>query len=368
MPIHTFTHQETAAAGTSQEVGRELGKRFAVEIGQTVSEYDQFFTARKVERNTRLRIVAEVSEQTRAWAPHLYEEMSGVAEGAGVSLDEIMILNARTEILAAAPTPADAECSTAALVPSSGAAPHTVQTWDWIVELNQELLVRQYVAASGQRVVTFSEFGQLGKIGVNSSGLGLHFNILTHTSDASQSGVPVHVVARRILDEARTVDDAIRIADSAPLAASTVVTVVSAGNAPGQPGEAASIELSPSGTAAIHAVPDKPLIHTNHFVDPELASGESPVPVSMTHERYACANDIAGTVMQIADPYDRAAAFTAPQHPVDVKTDTQASWDRQLHTKATIVLDLEAGALHFSRGSASRVERSAWQTFPMLTD
>ena len=58
---------------------------------------------------------------------------------------------------------------------------------------------RKSSTADGHWVKTFSEPGMPAKIGLNSAGLSINFNILHHTADSALGGVPVHVVARRIL-------------------------------------------------------------------------------------------------------------------------------------------------------------------------
>ena len=93
---------------------------------------------------------------------------------------------------------------------------------------------------------------------MNSSGLGLHFNILSHESDDDSGGVPVHAIARRILDEADTLEQAVQIAGSATVSASTSLTVI-AGSAGAT--HAASVELSPEGMAVVPAGPDGWLLH-----------------------------------------------------------------------------------------------------------
>ena len=123
----------------------------------------------------------------------------------------------------------------------------------------------------GRTVHLFTEFGIVGKIGVNDAGLGLHFNILHHRDDGRGAGVPVHVVARRILDEAATVEEATAIARSATVSASTVLTVVAWDD---ERASARCLELSPAGVGVLEPDADGVLAHTNHFLDPRLARGE----------------------------------------------------------------------------------------------
>lgn len=343
------------------QLGRDLGERFSRQISDNIADYERFLTARAISAETRQEVIDRIRGNLRTWAPHMLEEMQGIAAGAGCQLEDIIALNSRTELLAAAPPAGEGECSTAVLLPQDGSAPRTVQTWDWIEDLNKDMLIRRYPTPSGRTVTTFAEFGQLAKIGVNSEGLGNHFNILNHQTDGQGSGVPVHLVAKRILDEASTVEEAVAIAEAANLEASTVITVVADGQAGPQ---AACVELSPQGTAALHAEVGRPLVHTNHFVDPQLAAGEQPNTLSTTHDRYQCAADHGEVVMSIADDLERARQFTATDFPVDVKPDLSKPWFQQIRTKATVVVDVVNSQLHCCPGSASRISEEEWITYP----
>src|SRR5690606_38479149 len=116
-------------------------------------------------------------------------------------------------------------------------------------------------------------------IGVNSNGLAASFNILHHKADRPTGGVPVHAVARRILDEASTVREGRDIAASASVSASTAITVLSVDEAETQ---AASLEITPAGTAALGPGNDGWLVRTNHLLAPELAQDNASPATSTT--------------------------------------------------------------------------------------
>src|SRR4029453_16401753 len=82
----------------------------------------------------------------------------------------------------------------------------------------------------GRMVSTVTEYGVVGKIGMTERGVGTMFNILHHRDDGTgEIGVPVHVIARRILESATDVAEALRLCESASatgLSASTSITIV----------------------------------------------------------------------------------------------------------------------------------------------
>lgn len=306
--IHTWRTDETDPPAR----GEAFGAQWREQVRATLAEYEALFSLREVSPAV-VREIAEASRDVVAGhAPEVLAEIDGVAAGAGIERWQAMVLDARTEILARAAVVTE-ECSTAVLVPADGGAPRTVQTWDWYSQMAHETVVRSQPAGiDGSRIAVFGEFGQVAKIGVSSRGVGVHFNILQHTSDGSRVGVPVHVVARMILDQAGSLEEALAVVDGVPLGASTVLTVVTAEPA------AACVELSPMGWAELRAVPGEPLLHTNHFRDPALSSGETPpTTYSTTRDRLAFLEGRAAAV-GIADPLARVKAVGVGGSRVDL--------------------------------------------------
>ncbi|MBA2464572.1 MAG: peptidase C45 [Nocardioidaceae bacterium] len=253
--------------------GVELGDRFGDEIAATVAAYRRLFAAR-----AGGPFDADLWAE-RAWtaieslAPVHAEEIQGIADGSGRPVREIAAVNARTEILVAAnPTMMTTECSSVVSAPP-GRAPFAVQTWDWYHALSDSWFHWRIPHPDGRTVETVTEFGMLGKIGVNGYGVGVMLNMLHHRNDASRVeegtiGYPVHLLSRRILDEARSFADAWEIvsAPASATSASTSLTVLD------RVGDAATFELFPSGPGRLDPV-DGMLVRTNHFISPEGESG-----------------------------------------------------------------------------------------------
>ncbi|QWF83917.1 C45 family autoproteolytic acyltransferase/hydolase [Amycolatopsis sp. CA-230715] len=359
MSIATYVSTELDSA----ERGRAFGEANRDELHAAFARYATLFEA----LGGREHQVAEWGEralaETAAWAPSLAEEIAGVADGAGLDRWRLGALNGRTEVLAALAVTGEGECSTAVVLPRAG-APRTVQTWDWHDTFRDGMLLWSLEPSRGRRVHTFTEFGVAGKIGVTSEGLGVHFNVLRHASDHDGIGVPVHVVARRILDEANSVRDAVELARSARLSASSVITVVTYD---GERSDAIGLELSPAGVAELPVGSDGVLVHTNHFLDPELAGGEgTTADVSTTYDRLPGLRDR----IEAVDTADRTARARALHSHRDGGSALCAHADRALpphlrwESLATISIDLAEGRLHAHEGGPCRVERDGWQAAP----
>jgi len=345
-----------------RERGRIVGRRYRPQVRRVGGLYLDHFATLGLEA-ARVRAIAERSHaRLRAWHPGLAAESDACADAAGMDRWVVAAVGARTEVLAAAPPAPEGECSTAVFAPTTG-APETLQTWDWHDALAPVGLLHRLTPARGRTVKLFTEFGVPGKIGVNSSGLGVHFNILSHESDDDSGGVPVHAVARRVLDEADTVEDAVRIAGSARVSASTSLTVLA--GARGGRARAVSLELSPAGMAIARAGADGWLLHTNHFLDEGLHTGDTMPADSTTAERFSHLQEIRET-MSGRSPADRAKAFCGPagaQAAVCMRPDPDKPLHEQWGTLLTIGLDTDACALDYLAGDPDLAARNGFAQF-----
>ncbi|MFG2000468.1 C45 family autoproteolytic acyltransferase/hydrolase [Spirillospora sp. NPDC048911] len=355
-PTHISAKTDPAARG------EEFGARWSAETRAAFDGYAELFaTVGATDAQVRAWAVRAL-DRTTEWAPGLAAEMAGLAAGAGLETWQIAALNARTEILAALRDDGEGECSTSVVLPAGG-PPRTLQTWDWLASMREVGVLWEYEARPGRRVRTFTEFGVLAKIGVNDAGLGVHFNILKHLADGDDIGVPVHLLARRVLDEAHDLDSAVAIVRGARTSASSVVTVVTYD---GTHADARSLEVAPTGLGVVAPGPDGLLLHTNHFLDPALVPGERlGIDRPGTYARYAHLTDRARELWD-ADPTGRAKAMIAhaPEGaPVCAHSSPADPPDQRWDSLATISLDVAAGRLEIHRGGPCDVTPATWQTF-----
>lgn len=257
--VRTFT----SSALAPYDRGVEFGERHRSETAVTVAAYRRLFAARAV-RPFDVDLWAERAWQTiEELAPAAAAEIAGIAEGAGLPVREVAALNARTELLAIANPTGVAECSTVVSL-SPDRPPVAVQTWDWYHAMGGNWLHWTIPHPDGHTVETVTEYGVLGKVGVNSHGVGVLFNMLHHEHDGKEEvGYPLHLLARHILDTAHSLDDALVAAGSVTTSASSSITVVD--RSPGG-GRTASLELFPDGGPGLLEPEDGLLVRTNHFV------------------------------------------------------------------------------------------------------
>ena len=246
-----------------------------------------------------------------------------------------------------------------------------MQTWDWHDVFADSWLVWTIEHPDGHVVHTLTEYGILGKIGVSSAGLGLNLNILHHGHDGGLVRVPVHVLARSVLDSARDIGQALAIIGAAPVSASSAFTLTAAGV---EEPIAITAEVFPGGPRFVPPRPDGLLLHTNHFLDPHAARHEQEIWIgpdtflrlAILERRLArlAGNGDAGRSGGSGET-DLLAAMSSHLggggaiccHP-----DAAATLGERYATLATVVLDVQAGALTVRAGGPCEQASPWWNT------
>jgi isopenicillin-N N-acyltransferase like protein len=261
---------ETALATLTTEVtdprerGRAAGVALAARAALCLDAYLPLFEHDGHTRDDVRRFGALVLARSERWHAPLAAELEAFAFGAQLEPELVAALNGRTELLALA------ECTTVGRCESAD-GPWLAQNWDWYADAPERCVVWS-AAVEGARFATMTEAGILAKVGVSTRGIAVALNILYHVHDGrGELGIPVHLVLRRLLAEAASVDDAWALLRETPYSASSCITVVDAG------GDGACFELSPAGVARLDPR-DGLLAHTNHFLDDALARDEAEQP------------------------------------------------------------------------------------------
>jgi isopenicillin-N N-acyltransferase like protein len=264
IPRHISTERTPADRGAG------LGRAQSERIARVAEIYGRLFetTAGLGPHDVRL-LGGEALAQIAAWAPDLAEEIEGIASGAGIPPELVGALNARTELLALG----HGECSVIACLGTATAEgePIGVQTWDWHEDLADCWMLWEITHPDGRRVETLTEAGVVGKLGVNGFGVSLLLNILGHRDDRRPVGVPIHVLNRRVLDEAESGLQAMQLLSTADVSASSAATVVAADE---DGGVVCTVELSPAGPGFVTPDERGVLVHTNHFLTEPGRTGD----------------------------------------------------------------------------------------------
>lgn len=338
--------------GDATERGRQYGSQAAAEIQQNVEDYTaliQHHTGRN-----RHQVMDEAAHVIRpiieAHAPDLWLEMQGLAEGAGCSLLDVVLINARSELMSAAD-----ECT--ALAASAEATHHRgvwlAQNWDWYTVVRSDPVLLHIRQPDRPEILTLAEAGQVGKIGMNSAGLGVCLNFLTHRHRGA--GLPIHLILRQMLgfaDPGRAMQTAL----SAPRGCAANILLAHRG------GEILDLELTPA--AADYVYGDAGwLVHTNHLESPRLREGDTGLALSSSSLiRAARARRLVSNAAQergvtLDAIYAILSDHTYAPSSICRHTDPNDPLLEQSQTRASMVMDLGAGRLWVTGGQPCQAER-----------
>lgn len=262
-------------SGPPRERGRSYGRQAKARIAKGIALYSGQL------RNSSLGWDG-VRGLVRAYLPVIerfdatyIDEMRGIAEGADAEFEEIVLLNARTEILKLGQRPdlraqLEAEdpdgCTGVIVMPGAtrdGRLIHA-QNWDWKAECAETAIVLKIRREDGPDILTFTEAGGLARSGFNSAGIAITANYLESDRDYRQVGVPLAVIRRKAL-QTEHVAMAMHAVYVTPKSASNNLMVSH------RDGVAIDFECAPDESFQVH--PERGLlVHANHWVSPVALS------------------------------------------------------------------------------------------------
>jgi len=194
----------------------------------------------------------------------ILEELEGIAKGAEVSLEEVVALNARYELnwaCSLVPTAESQPCTILAALPEVTKSGHTLmgENWDFRPRVHDCLIVLEIRQRGKPSIMTITEAGQIGVMGMNSAGLGLCGNGLVSSLDSfNESRLPIWLLKRSVLN-AGSFSDAIKAVMNTKVGVSLNFLI---GH---QAGEVIDLEVTPKDVGFLHAE-DGILAHSNNFL------------------------------------------------------------------------------------------------------
>lgn len=328
------------AADTPYEVGLQYGKEAEEKIRAGLEDYRALF----VETSTMSwefikENAASYIPLVERTFPEIMEEALGIARGADVDVDDIMVLNCRYEITK---FPRPHECTSFAVLPeaSRGGKVYVGQNWDYRAGILDNVVILRLREPDGTRIVGLAEAGQVIRNGFNSHGIGLCANNLQSVDDSGGMGIPVTFLRRKVLS-CHSFDEAAELIREARRTVSCNFLLASAD------GLALDFEAHPGGADEIHPV-DGILTHANHFVRyPERNALESSPRGDRLRELFEKKRgkiDISHITACLGDHENYPKALC--RHPADVSL----RLGRRSITVAGVIYDFEAGIAHICAG------------------
>ena len=201
--------------------GTAIGTAWRERIRAGWEGYERLFAAASAGPGLQREVAERSLERTRSWAPALARRSTGSRPEPGSSpgASPRSTPGPRCWRRRARRRPASARRSSVA--PPGGGPPRTIQTWDWYEDLRDNVLLLTVETGPAGPSTCSPSSGSSARSASTRPGSASTSTSSTTRDDGGAAGVPVHVVARRILDEAATVEEATAIARSATVSAST---------------------------------------------------------------------------------------------------------------------------------------------------
>lgn len=280
-PIHNTPPPLIEVSGSHHEMGRQIGEAARVQVQNSVS-------------NARILIDAAYNALELAWDgakiqarkylpfaeeryPQYVDELRGVAEGANIPFDDIMVLNAMEAVTM------DAlhltRCTSLAVNDERTADGHVLAAHneDWIPEDEGDVLIISAKPDKDPPFLAMTYGGLLPNVGFNAYGIAQLIDSV-YPSD-SRIGIPRLVVARAVL-ASRRISGAIGRTLIPHRAAGYNHLLIH------ESGEIYSIEVSARKFEILYAN-DGYMVHTNHYIDPQMKQIEkTPEELLSSRVRY----------------------------------------------------------------------------------
>lgn len=342
--------------GKPYECGLQHGTQAGALIRKNVNNYFRRWKATMgMERSEILEKCRQLPPVIGEYDNDILEELQGLAKGANLSLEEVIALNARYELIWGERVVrffGDRGCTSVAALPEVTGDGHTYigQNWDNSPKLTDIMILLDVEQTGKPRVVLSTEAGLLGLKGMNSAGLGMVVNGLVTTKDRFDATcVPWFLVLRSAINAenfARSLQAVLR----AKLSICGNVMFAH------KDGEAIDLEATPGDVGVVHDK-DGILTHSNHFLALSNRSDLTDIfkkfiPNSLF--RYHRARRLLAMDSGHIDISSFRRVFTDHfSYPDSLCWHINPNDDTESHTKTirSIIMDLTEGAMYLTEGN-----------------
>ena len=281
--------------------------------------------------------IAAYRREISSATPSLAEEIEGLAEGAGISPDEAMLLQMRREVMGYSRFTAG-DCTT--LCRRGEGGPVLAQTIDLNGDLEDQIVILRIAHRGGSRRVLLLSFtGLLGYLGLNSDGLAIGLNLVL--GGAWRPGVPPYLAIRHLLDTCGDIESCLEWLSEARLASSRSLLLCDTRRS-------VVVELC-DGRFSLRE--GATLAHSNHFLSEDLTAMDQMNPFSRNssvRRLDACVAQL-DRLGQEGDVEDFMALLC--REPINVPDSGNI---RREKTVGAVVLLPKDGELHLRRGNPAQ--------------
>ncbi len=337
--------------GTAYERGRAYGSDCGELIKLAVGNYKRFFDAKasKLSWSEAGEYAKRFLPAIEAYAPECIEEMRGISDGSGMSSEDILAINCRSELQRINPKTLDDECSTVSVTPRRSENGHLMmaQNWDMYHWAEQHGVVLEILQDDGPDCMVLTEAGQLARYGMNQNGIGLTLNSIPQRGADVWNGVPSTVVRRKFLTTNGCWADNINAILTSKLMVPLSFTIGCGDGA----GDLMCLEAWHEGADIIYPE-NGVIIHTNHWVAPGSppAAGRKGSSICRYNSLRRLMLETTGSISvndimaALNDPFGMPEAILSFRNPCEPESEQAA-------TLACFIIDATARKLWIRRGN-----------------
>ncbi|RJG20903.1 peptidase C45 [Massilia cavernae] len=255
-------------SGSPYERGVQHGRAVPSRVQGSVALYRDQLARRGVSVATTNMLARNVVPKICAFDETYFDEMKGIAHGAGVSIEDVILVNCRTEMmyghaaLGAARAALDDGCTGLIVMPAASETGRLIHAhnWDWRDACVDTGIILKVKKNGGRPdMLMFTEAGTLGRHGFNEAGLSLSGNFLTSDRDyKGDADVPLGLIRRKMLEN-ESMTSAMRMLFETRRFCSNNLMLAHA------EGEAVNFECAPDEVFWI-TPEDNILVHANHWI------------------------------------------------------------------------------------------------------
>ena len=187
-------------------------------------------------------------------------EVQGIADGAGLKLEDLMVLNSRTELQKLCWNRKSEDCTSVAVTGERtvDGATYVGQNWDNTPWSRECLIIHVIEQNNGKPSIAYcGEAGIIARSGMNSCGIGDGVNSLSTNAPVNLEGIPLQFLLRAVLDS-RELGEAIDALNGKNAAVNNILIAQ-------KDGLAIDVEMDSCCCGIVYGE-DGILIHTNHYV------------------------------------------------------------------------------------------------------
>jgi hypothetical protein len=187
---------------------RDRGRAYGITLRDATQEFldrelYQAFLPGTTSKEQLLRFADACAKSIKRYSPSLHEELEGIAEGAAIGLEEVVLITLHEELYHRGSLPKVPHCTAVAVGPPLTRNGETLvgQTWDWMQTVFGLSRVVHWRRDEGPSVLAYGFPGMFCGAGLNSAGLALCWTSagLGKRTPGVRIGIPSYVLVTHFL-------------------------------------------------------------------------------------------------------------------------------------------------------------------------